>query len=101
MSTSRPTWKPSQPPTSGGRLRAEDVDALPDSAFAFPGARKEPMTDPSHVRNAIALFNQVVGVSDADRDLAFANIRKAAEHFGVVVSETDWHQLKTAKTGHV
>ena len=58
MSTSRPTWKPSQPPTSGGRLRAEDVDALPDSAFAFPGARKEPMTDPSHVRNAIARFNQ-------------------------------------------
>ncbi len=100
MNTSGPTWKPSELPPSGGRLRAQDVDALPDSAFAFPKARKEPMTDPSHVRNALARFNQVVGVSDADRDLAFANIRRAAEHFGVVLSETDWHQLKTAKPGH-
>jgi hypothetical protein len=33
--------------------------------FAFPDERKEPLTDARHVRNAIARFNQVEGVSDA------------------------------------
>jgi hypothetical protein len=51
------------------------------------------MTDASHVRNAIARFDQVKDVTDTDRDLAFANIKKAAEHFGVNITETDWHQL--------
>jgi hypothetical protein len=62
------------------------------------------MTDVSHVRNAIARFNQVKDVTDADRDLAFANLKKAAEHFGVNMTETDWHQLgshpHTRKTAH-
>ena len=53
------------------RNRAE----LPDSVFAFPRQRKEPLTDAIHVRNALARFDQVEGVSDADRDLAFANIK--------------------------
>ena len=60
---------------------------------AFPKQRKEPLTDASHVRNAVARFDQVEDVSDADRDLAFANIKKAAEHYGVDVSESDWHDL--------
>ena len=85
------TWKP--PDTKHGRLDAEDRKELPDSAYAFPEQRKEPMTDASHVRNALARFDQVRDVSDADRDLAFANIRKAAEHYGVEVAETDWRQL--------
>ena len=51
---------------------------LPDSVFAFPKQRKEPLTDASHVRNAIARFDQTIGVSDEDRELAFANIKKAA-----------------------
>jgi hypothetical protein len=55
--------------------------------------RKEPLTDASHVKNALARFDQVQDVSDADRDLAFANIKKAAKHYGVEVEETDWHQL--------
>jgi hypothetical protein len=67
---------------------------LPDSVFAFPSQRKEPLTDASHVRNAIARFDQVSGVSDADRDLAFANIKKAAEHYDVEVSEKSWHELR-------
>lgn len=29
-------------------------------------------------------------VSDADRDLAFANIKKAAEHYGIKLSESSW-----------
>jgi len=60
---------------------------------AFPGQRKEPLTDASHVRNALARFDQVKDVTDADRDQAFANIVAAARHYGVEVAETDWRQL--------
>jgi hypothetical protein len=66
---------------------------LPDSVFAFPRQRKEPLTDASHVRNALARFDQVEGVSDADRDLAFANIKAAAEYYGVDVRESSWRDL--------
>lgn len=74
-------------------LDAAERDALPASAFALPEQRKLPMTDASHVRNAIARFDQVEGVDDADRALAFANIQKAAAHFGVEMAETHWQQL--------
>lgn len=86
------TWIPPQR-QEHGTLDAARVNALPKSAFAFPDTRKEPMTDASHVRNALARFDQVKGVSDGDRELAFANIRKAAQHFGIEVKETDWRQL--------
>ena len=85
------TWK--APKTKHGQLDSADRKELPDSAYAFPEQRKEPMTDARHVRNALARFDQVQDVSDADRDLAFANIRNAAEHYGVEVAETDWRQL--------
>src|SRR5262245_53554993 len=82
------TWMPC---TEYGELhnRAE----LPESVFAFPHQRKEPLTDADHVINALARFDQVQNVSDADRDLAFANIQKAAQYYGVKVHETDWRQL--------
>ncbi|HTX57289.1 MAG TPA: DUF6582 domain-containing protein [Candidatus Acidoferrales bacterium] len=64
-----------------------------DNVYAFPDQRKEPLTDAQHVRNAIARFDQVQGVTDADRDLAWANILKAAEYYGVHVSERSWHDL--------
>ena len=51
---------------------------VPDSVFAFPKERKEPLTDAQHVRNAVARFDQVIGVSAEERALAFANIEKAA-----------------------
>jgi hypothetical protein len=58
------------------------------------------LTDASHVRNAIARFDQTIGVSDEDRELAFANIQKAAEYYDVGMTETDWHQLgRTPHTG--
>jgi hypothetical protein len=82
------TWKPH---SKHGEL-TERAD-LPDSVFAYPRERKEPMTDASHVRNAIARFDQVEGVSDDERDLAFANIKKAAKHYGVAMSESDWGEL--------
>ena len=84
------TWKPH---TKHGELDSQERDELPDSVFAFPNQRKEPLTDASHVKNALARFDQVEDVSDKDRDLAFANIRKAAEHYGVNVEEENWHQL--------
>ena len=82
------TWKPH---TEHGDLTTRGN--LPDSVFAFPKQRKEPMTDASHVRNALARFDQVEDVSDADRDLAFANIKAAAAYYGVDVREKGWREL--------
>jgi hypothetical protein len=76
-----------------GRLDTADQNSLPNSSFAFPISRKEPMTNAQHVRNAIARFDQVEGVSDAERELAFANIQKAARYYGIEMRETDWRQL--------
>lgn len=84
------TWKAHK---KNNELSTKEKNDLPESVFAFPKQRKEPLTDASHVRNALARFDQVKDVSDADRDLAFANIKKAAEHYGVEVSEKDWHEL--------
>lgn len=87
------SWNPTHPVKELRRLEAAQVNALPDSAFAFPRSRKEPITDASHVRNALARFNQVTDVSDAERDLAFANIVKTAKYYKVEMRETDWRQL--------
>ncbi len=84
------TWKPH---TAHGELDTEERNALPESVYAFPDQRKEPLTDAGHVRNALARFDQVKGVSDDDRDLAFANIKAAATHFHVEVAEESWRQL--------
>ena len=66
---------------------------LPDSVYAFPKQRKEPLTDAEHVHNAVARFDQVIDVSDADRALAFENIEKAAKYYNVNLAETSWHDL--------
>lgn len=88
------TWKPHE---EHGELSTKEKNDLPESVFAFPRQRKEPMTDASHVRNALARFDQVKDVSDADRDQAFANIKKAADHYGVDIKEKSWHELGKAK----
>ena len=82
------TWKPHE---KHGQLTMQSD--LPDSVYAFPKQRKEPLTDAQHVRNAVARFDQVIDVSDADRALAFANIEKAAKYYGVNLAETSWHEL--------
>ena len=84
------TWKPH---AEHGTLSTQDRKKLPDSAYAFPGKRKEPLTDAGHVRNALARFDQVQEVSDEERDQAFANIKAAAKHYGVDVAEDDWRHL--------
>jgi hypothetical protein len=89
-----PTWRlPEESEQLSGRLDAAEVNKLPDSAFAFPVLRKEPLVSATHVRDALARFDQVEGASDADRALAFANIQAAAAHFGVHVTEESWHDL--------
>src|SRR5579863_9265703 len=82
------TWRPHE---KHGKLTQQGD--LPDSVYAFPKQRKEPLTDARHVRNAIARFSQVTGVPAADRALAFRNIKKAAKHYGVDMSETSAGEL--------
>jgi hypothetical protein len=74
-------------------LSTAEKDRLADSEFAFPKERKEPLTDARHVRNAIARFDQVEGVSDAERDQAWKRILAAAKRYDVEVSESDWREL--------
>jgi hypothetical protein len=87
----RATWKPHE---KHGRLTAQSD--LPDSVYAFPKQRKEPLTDARHVRNALARFDQVEDVSKADRDLAVANIKKASKHYGIELTETSARDLAPA-----
>ncbi len=47
------------------------------------------------MRNALARFDQVKDVSNEDRDLAFANIKKAADHYDVDVDDEDRRDLGT------
>ncbi len=69
-------------------------DEMAGEDFAFPKERKEPIHDAAHVRNAIARFNQVKGVSDTERDAAWKRIKAAAKKFDVEVNEGDWRELK-------
>ncbi len=62
-------------------------------AFAFPAKKKEPIGDARHVRNAVARFNQVEGVSDSERDAAWKRIRAAARRYGVDIEVRGWRQL--------
>ena len=84
----RTTWRPHE---KHGRLTMQSD--LPNSVFAFPKERKEPLTDARHVRNAVARFDQVTDVPKSERELAFANIKKAAKYYGVDVSESSAEEL--------
>ncbi|HEX8063023.1 MAG TPA: DUF6582 domain-containing protein [Allosphingosinicella sp.] len=75
------------------KLGNEERDALEKRDFAFPEQRKEPLENAAHVRNAIARFNQVKGVSDSDRDAAWKRIEAAARKHGVEVSEKSWREI--------
>ena len=69
-------------------------DQISDEDFAFPRERKEPIHDAAHVRNAIARFNQVEGVTDRERDEAWKRIKAAAKKQNVELNERDWRELK-------
>ena len=74
-------------------LSEKQRDNLDEDQFAFPKQQKEPLNNASHVRNAIARFNQVEGVSDSDRDDAWSRIKQAAKKHGVEVSEKSWREI--------
>jgi hypothetical protein len=77
----------------GHELDAAERNAMPDREFAFPRLRKEPLNDASHVRNAIARFDQVRDATDEERQEAFTRIKRAARRFGVEVEADRWQDL--------
>ena len=79
------------PPSPG--LSTHTENRLSETKFAFPAERKEPLTDAKHVRNAVARFDQVEGVTDAERDRAWKRIMTAARKFDVDVEAEDWREL--------
>ena len=79
-------------------LSEKQRDSLDEDQFAFPKERKEPLNNASHVRNAIARFDQVEGVSDTERDEAWSRIKRAAKKHGIDVHEKSWHELGKKKS---
>ena len=77
-------------------LKQKGRDALPESNFAFEKQRKEPLENASHVRNAIARFNQVTDVTDDERYAAWKRIQNAAKKHGVEVHEKSWREIGKA-----
>ena len=75
------------------QLNEKQRDHIDSDQFAFPEERKEPIHDAAHVRNAIARFDQVKGVSDSERDAAWKRIKTAAAKHGVEVNEKSWREL--------
>jgi len=80
-------------PRSDQGLSTAEKNDLSKRSFAFPEARKEPLTDAAHVRNAIARFDQVEGVTDAERAEAWKRIKAAAKRFDVEVEAKSWREL--------
>jgi hypothetical protein len=78
-------------------LDQRDRDDMPAKEFAFEKQRKEPLENASHVRNAVARFNQVEGVTDAERDDAWKRIEAAAKKYDVELHEKSWRELKSKK----
>lgn len=78
-------------------LNENDRNSLAETQFAFEKQRKEPIENASHVRNAVARFDQVKGVSDEERDAAWKRIKAAARKFHVELHETDWRELGRKK----
>ena len=74
-------------------LTTRQKGRLPAERFAFIKKRKEPITDARHVRNAVARFDQVQGVTNAERDAAWRRIRAAARKFGVEIHVRGWRSL--------
>ena len=71
-------------------LEADDRDKLRKDQFAYvdsKGGEHLPINDESHVRNAIARFNQTDFESQTAKDEARRKILRAAERHGIEVDE--------------
>src|SRR2546422_10121408 len=88
------------PASTDKSMSTRQQNRLPAEKFAFTKKRKEPITDARHVRNAIARFDQVEGVTEAERDTAWERISAAARKFGIEIHARGWRSLmKGGKTG--
>ena len=74
--------------------RARGQDGILPHFKASLRERKEPIHDAAHVRNAIARFKQVQGVSGSECDAAWKRIQSAAKKHNVELNEQDWRELK-------
>ena len=92
-SAARQNIKKAQTASRKGGMDTAKRDSLKESAFAFPKERKEPLNDARHVRNAISRFDQVEGVSDAERDQAWKRIKAAARKYNVEIEAESWREL--------
>ena len=82
------------------RLSAAERAALPDRAFAYVdtgGRRRLPIYDASHVRNALARFDQVHFESDEARARARRRLLNAAKRFKIVPVGFISNQLETER----
>ena len=73
-------------------LDAEDREKLPRSAFAYVDSedgRHLPINDESHVRNAIARWNQTSFEDEAAKERARKKIISAAKKHGIDVDPDD------------
>jgi hypothetical protein len=73
-----------------GELDSKDRDALRSSQFAYvdgDGGEHLPLNDESHVRNAIARFNQTDFESETAKEEARKKILRAADRYGIEVDE--------------
>jgi class 3 adenylate cyclase len=87
-------------PTLSATARAR----LPDSLFAYvdsQGRRRLPINDASHVRNALARFDQVDFEDDAARERARERLLRAAKKYGIVPLGFFDGQLRKAGAGNV
>lgn len=88
------------------RLKAKQRADLPDSAFAYidsSGKRRLPINDETHVRNALARFNQVKFEDDEARERARKRLLRAAKKYGIVPIGFMTGQIKSERreTKHV
>lgn len=82
------------------RLSPVDRRNLPDSAFAYvdsKGRRRLPIYDESHLRNALARFDQVKFENETARDRARRRILQAARKHGIVPVGFVTSQLETER----
>lgn len=80
------------------KLNEKDRDSLAGTQYAFEKQRKEPIENAAHVRNAVARFNQVEGVTDEERDAAWKRIQGAARKFKVDLHESSWRDIGHKKS---
>ncbi len=66
------------------KLTTVTRDRITAKKFAFPKQRKEPLENATHVRNAVARFNQVKGATEAER-------RQLGSAYRLLQSDTEWN----------